>query len=1175
MAASSANAALNVTERQLVLTDPAQVSLPDAGRTFYLYNPGVKGFALGANDYHTRASVGLAEGYKWKFAVEDADANLVSLNDSVQYNNDGNPCTWGWRKMFAGGFDNIYVDNNNGANANSWQIIPNADGSFRITNTAITETETGDVLYLGAKTGDDTRLYLLNKNEEGANIDWYAVSKPEYEAFMKERAPKVAAYNASLDLLAMLKAADAAGVPNLQEFEAVYNNEEATAEEIKAATLGVKNAINAYKASQASAQHPVDFSENIVNGTFDKIGDFTGWSGDKFGAGGTISTCAEHYNKNFNTWQQLDNLPNGVYALTAQGFYRTGNDPYGAFKKGEQQDVKLYATNLKAESEKNDTLMSNIANICEGIEPGMDGITENAATITGDDGVLYVPGNMKQSVDYFEAGYYNNSVMFPVTEGSAKIGVKKTVKNGTDWSIFDNFKIKYYGNGADAYQLWNADLMKQAKEYSDEDLITVSVLEAYNNVKTNSANGTTYDEVMANMAALNAAQKAIEENKAAWAAYDEQYQLANTIATSGGYEGAAADELAEYCETTYYEIVGAKTLTTEEVIAETAHLVELVDAAKSAIKPGTEVDYISDPDFSQGGKGWTKKAASGGNVAFNAKAKCAEGWNNADFDIYQVVENAPVGAYKISVQGFYRRGRGDNAWKLYFQQGGDQLETPAYVYCNDMKTPLSNVFEYKVAKADNYYTGDFYTSEDEYCYPNNMADAGLAFDHGAYTIETSGLVAQKGDALRIGMKGNTTQENDSWAIFTRFKLTYMGDDVDIYKAAIEKNVDELNMEKTMGTDVKEALLAAVAAAQEAATATGDDAGKTMRLALADLLKAENKMDESVSLFTSLQTAAEDFVEFATNVEGYAELKEQALAYVEGLDFEAMTDAEANDAIAKIAEYRHQLSLPVGWEKATDAEPVDMTALLASPSFEKDGANSIDGWQNTTGYNFGNNDTQKAALALEFYDKNFDLYQEVEVPNGTYQLTAMAFNRAGNTTQDADAVAAGTLSKALLYAKSGETEVTKPLEHLATVENYGASSEKLGQGSEADFTANGVTYYAPNDMVSSVAYFAQGRYYNGVTIKVTDGKLRLGIRQADKVTGSWVIMDDFKLTYFGTDSKKEEGGFTDVEAIEVAPDVAKVEVYSVNGMKLNAMQKGVNILVITDKAGNVTTKTVIK
>ncbi len=1183
LAASSANAALNVTERQLVLSDPAKADLKIDGATnFYLYNPGTQGFALGANNYNTRASVSQAEGYVWKAALEDADNNYVSLNDSVERDNSNKPCTWGWRKMFTDNAQAVYVDNNNGANANTWQIIANGDGSFRITNTAVLG-ENAETLYLGALTGE-TVCNLYADGTEGANLDWYAVSVDDYKKLVEARGTVIEKFNASVPLLAMLKEADAAGVPNLAQYEAIYANEESTVEELSEAVVAVKKAITDYLASQATAEEPVDLSANIVNGTFDTVGDFTGWSGSSFGAGGTTSTCAERYNMNYDTWQQIDNLPNGVYALTVQGYYRPGSteDAYTAFKNGTNKYAQIYAANIKSgEDAKNDTLAAPVKNPFDGITAEDNSVTEDALLYTNTAGEnFYLPNNMKQAVDYFNAGYYNNSVMFPVTEGSVKIGVKKDTKVGnTDWSIYDNFKIKYYGNGADAYKLWNADFIKNAKTYSESDQITKSVLAAYNEVLANSAAGTTYEEVMANMKAINDAQKAISENATAWENYLEEVAAAQIIADDENYYGDDVFDLADYLDVDAKAIRRSKTLSTEDIIAETAKLKEMKEnAIQNSIKPGADMTkLLSDPDFSQGGKGWTKKAASGGNVAFDARAKCAEGWNNADFDIYQTVEKAPVGAYKITVQGFYRRGRGDNAWNLYFNADGTQKadipESPAYAYCNDMKTPLPNVFEYKVAKDANYYTGDFYTSADDYCYPNNMADAGLAFDQGAYTIETSGIVAKEGDALRIGMKGNTTQEGDSWAIFTRFKLTFMADDVDILKSSIDKTIEGVKLEQTMGTDVKAELTAAITAAQQAANGTD---GKEMRLKLNDLLQAVNNVDESVSLFTSLQTSAEDFSTFLGTVEGYPELVAEANTYVESLDIENMTDAEANAAITKIAEYRHQLSLPVGWENATDDAPVDMTSLLASPSFEKEGVNSIAGWQNTTGYNFGNNDTQKAALALEFYDKNFDLYQDVEVPNGTYQVTAMAFNRAGGLAADVTAVTEGTASKALLYAKSGENEVTKPIEHIATVENFGASSEKLGQGDESTFTgADGNTYNVPNDMVSSVAYFGQGRYYNGVTIKVTDGKLRLGIRQADKVSGSWVIMDDFKLTYFGTDSKKEEGGFTDVDAIELAPEVAKVEVYSVNGMKLNAMQKGVNILVITDKDGNVTTKTVIK
>lgn len=1184
MAVSSAQAALNVTERQLNLSDPQIFAdAPQDGQyAFYLYNPGTKGFLRGGNNYYTRASVDQGAGYKWRIAIEDADAGLVSLNDSVEYDNSNKACTWGWRKMFATGTDAVYVDNNNGANANTWQIEQVGDGKFRITNTAFVGDD-GNPLYLGTVAGT-TYCDLYPATTENVSIDWYAVKTGEYDELVKGRQGAIAAFDASEVLLSALKVADEAGVPGLDEYVAVYNNADATADEINAATEAVNKAYISYLAASATPENPIDFtSQKVVNGSFDTVGDFTGWSGDAFSAGGTTGPCAEHYNKNYNTWQEIKDLPNGVYGLDVQGFYRAGGigDAYTAFKNGDKRHARAFAANVKSgEGAVNDTLYSYMPNIFEGIEAGNSEVSESATTYEGDGNTYYVPNTMKSACDFFDKGYYKaNTLIFPVSEGVAKIGVVKTVKEGsTDWSIFDNFKLKYYGNGADAYKMWNADVIKNATEYSEDDQITTSVLEEYNAVKNSAADGSTYEEVMANITNLNAAADAVEANKAAWASYVAEKELAQVVAGNSSYSGPDVEALVDYLELDYADIIGAKALSTEEVINETEKLKTLKeDAVQNSITVGTDMtDLIVNPDFSQGKTGWTFEG-TGGSIVADSGAKCAEAWNASNFDIYQTLAGAPVGAYEISVQGFYRRGRGDDAWKLYFDQSsGEKLptvpETPAYAYCNDMKTPLMNVFEYKVAKEDNYYTGDFYTDAFDYCFPNNMADAGLAFDHDAYTIHTTGLVANKGDLLRIGMKGVTNQEGDSWAIFTRFKLVYKGDDVDILSNGINNAVAEIDLTKNMGKDVKAKAQERINAAKDA-QAAGD--GKTMRTSLGELLKYESTIEESVSLFTTLETNKEDFYTFIAEVEGYEALKSEAGEYVEGLDLTDMTDEEANAAIAKIASYRHQLSIPEAYKEATDANPVDMTSVISSPSFEKEGVNSIEGWQNTTGYSFGNNDTQKAALAVEFYDKNFDMYQDLEVPNGTYVLTVNAFNRAGSVDADKSAVDAGTDSKALLYAKSGETEVAQPLMHITTMmDDFGAASSQLGAGSESSFTVGENTYYCPNDMVSASSYFDVNRYLNGVTIKVTDGKLRIGIRQEDKVSGSWVIMDNFQLQYFGAASEKEEGGFTDVDAVE-AVEVAKIEVYSVDGVKQNSIQKGVNILVITDKAGNVTTKTVIK
>ena len=68
--------------------------------------------------------------------------------------------------------------------------------------------------------------------------------------------------------------------------------------------------------------------------------------------------------------------------------------------------------------------------------------------------------------------------MFPVSEGTAKIGVKKDTKENNDWTIVDNFGLTYYGNGADA---WDA-LMKDfaANATLPEGNVTKSIIAAFN-----------------------------------------------------------------------------------------------------------------------------------------------------------------------------------------------------------------------------------------------------------------------------------------------------------------------------------------------------------------------------------------------------------------------------------------------------------------------------------------------------------------------------------------------------------------------------------------------------------------------------------------------------------------------------------------------------------------------
>ena len=237
------------------------------------------------------------------------------------------------------------------------------------------------------------------------------------------------------------------------EMDDAYATGEWDDETIAAKIANVDAVINAlmlpgnYK--DATEDNPVDFSALIVNGTFDEIGDFHGWEGTAFGAGGTTSTCAEHYEKTYDTYQDIKGLPAGYYLAKVQGFYRRGSsDNDYAIYMSENPDSALNAflyTTSFSQYGLAVTDSTTIQPIADGaIESGLGGATAQF----GSDKV--VPNTMESAVYWFDEGYYSEpSVIAEVSEGGIlRIGVKKTVTISADWSIFDNFQLFYLGTEA-------------------------------------------------------------------------------------------------------------------------------------------------------------------------------------------------------------------------------------------------------------------------------------------------------------------------------------------------------------------------------------------------------------------------------------------------------------------------------------------------------------------------------------------------------------------------------------------------------------------------------------------------------------------------------------------------------------------------------------------------------
>ena len=77
----------------------------------------------------------------------------------------------------------------------------------------------------------------------------------------------------------------------------------------------------------------------------------------------------------------------------------------------------------------------------------------------------------------------------------------------------------------------------------------------------------------------------------------------------------------------------------------------------------------------------------------------------------------------------------------------------------------------------------------------------------------------------------------------------------------------------------------------------------------------------------------------------------------------------------------------------------------------------------------------------------------------------------------------------------------------------------------------------------------------------DGILTIGIKKAEKKASSWVVLDNFKLTYLGKNSSQTVS--PDLTAIETVEGKAmKVEFFTLDGRKATSAHKGIMIQKVT-------------
>lgn len=1135
----------------------------------YLYNIGCESFFRGANDWQTRATLDDTLGYKVRFAVTDAEKGYVALINYVEKFSE-------YRRTFADGESGIWVDNNSGANNATWQVNKNDDGTFTISNSAYPGLFLGgikgDVGTVGVNSCVSAGIYLNLKDPSTANFNytWIAVSEENYQAFVENRKAnveaykakvaqlqfdvKVAQYNAAKILYDAIQEAKGYGLA-VDAQEAIYLNEDATVAEIEAATEAVKAAIIAYINSQvenATLQNQIEITVNykylseLAGGS--NNGEVTGWKRVFTGNGEVGKFCINTWSVEGNPGNDGTNMvtpfiENWVAkgsTLSDQIYYRdTIRVAPGAYRV--TGNIRLY-NESGAEEIFGASIFANI----------------NASNLMDQGGQYITYNNM---LGYWKDGFETYAV---VGKDSALIlGI--IVKDANfNWAAAKDFRLYALGKSYESVDKARQGDLRVAV-LGEDDYVTKSIAAVYNAYVSDYKTSTDVEAIMAAASNIDTYYNTtVAENIAAWQNLIAAIDAAKGIAGDENVECEEKDDLADFVDIDAEEVLTNKELSTDSIINLTQWLNDLRAAViQNGLTPGTDfTQYLDNPDFSNGANGWT------GNPTVNSS--CGEKYGSGSFDVYQEVEGAPVGVYEISMQGFYRQYRDDDdnktAWRNVFTDDGEfrnpRPDTLGYVYMNDNKTAMNCVYDFQTPVETSFATTGF--SSDPlglYVYPNTMAQAAEAFAKDAYKVSAFGLVAKKGDVLRVGVKGTLgpSSTNNHWVIFDNFKLTYQGKKAEIILPEFQKAVAALNAAGLMGSDVK----AEVEALKETANAVDQTDGSAMFDVLAEIFALNTKIETSVELFKKLKTSVDNLEQAIGESQAVQDTKTEASTLFDNVTAaitgETYTDAQAEEAIAAIEAMITKLAIP-DTTTASDDNEVPMTQVLRTPSFTNDAdAASAEGW------------TQSVAGTLnysgiEFYDKDFDIYQDLAgLPAGTYKITVQGFSRDGNTAADAEAYKAGTPGKAKLYATIDGVYYETSLAHNASVENNYLDAP--GFGTEVTWTTEDeLTYYCPNNMQSVQGYFNDGQYVNELIVKVGEGQtLRLGVKVENKVSAQWIMLDNFTLTYYGNASAKETA--TNIGEVASAK-VAKVEKFNVNGQRVGAMQQGVTIVRTTMTDGKV-------
>lgn len=1192
----------NWPDPTLSFVDPNLTQDETGGGVYYIYHVATQKFMTNGdwkNNWKTELVVG-DEGQEITLSYGE-DYELVRRPE-------GDPdrtTAKGWRMSMMNGPTNggyhelfireasmaICVDHNKQGHI-LWKITKQDDGNYRIKildeDTKFGVNASGGLYknaYMGVNEGETGVNPVLDTNMAGfenGQLDWKFVEPEVYEVYAAKKNV----------LKPQLEAADEAGYTNYAKYKELYENADATVEQIEEAAEELKDAVLEFRYSSASEATPADLTAKITNASFsDGSNGWTSWranNNNNFGVTtkkeGEIGTSdGFDFRTFFERWvatpptgdyyieQSLSELPDGKYRLKA--YIMTQQTAANGGPKG----LFLYAKTVAGESKK------------EADTPSPAGSS-------------------------FAAPY---TVDFSVIGGTATVGMRSEgSKDG--WSAVGYFTLQYMGKASaiTMRDALNQNITEAEKQYKEE----ISL-------KKHSKEGDKKYEEMIALAKAAVANDEVKDDSLQSIAKSLQLRMDSLVSDVAAYQTLTTktnDLSVAWDESVYAD---------QEFLEYETYLADLEEAYSEGTFDPAEVDSIqpradriwkacildaleqgdtdnvtglmTNPSFTKSNDGWTFTKNGSGDFK-NDNTNVSEVWNGREWNVTQELTGLPEGSYQVTMQGFYSpSSQNKNNWQEGWGQEGDETnKILAFLFGNDASTPLHHVMDFpqdeKLTDDMDEITWDASLAGKYVCHGKASAQAVFEANPENYLSTLSCYVGEDG-ILRVGIKMSGVTWDAAWAVFDNFQITYLGaDDMSGAKSALDVQIqaakDMLAAESLTTQDAKDGLNKAI---EEAVAVADNLTPETYKEHFDALTEAMEFGQEAIDAATALETkkdnhadklgsTGEGSYEDYANTEGFEELDEVVLEIDEKIKsdgiFASMEEIDGYNVKLDKA-YTKMMSGNYDYASASKEDKLDVTGLIINPSFQKrtydattaewKDASSADGWTTTGG-------TATGGLNYEIFNDSCEIHQKLyNMPAGYYRLVYNGFYRGGDITPAALTRRDSTeeVLNAEVYLEGKESKWNNKLASIFdNVQEYKyTSGDKVLPDSLFTNEYQDLLYHCiVNDVAGAKAAFEDGKYEGNFSFRVEEGEEPvLGVRKTGKITNDWTCFDNFRLYYYGDGDANMPDDF--VSSVEEAVADGKATVvssawYTINGVRV-AEPKQRGIYIRQDKMSDGTTQSV--